>query len=94
MKLHSPPFFLTGILLPTSESGCKYFITGITDALLEPFARSGAAYLLQTTCAVQLGNAASIFVSIQTCCFLELDFQCFPQTRGKKRGEKKLSDFF
>jgi len=87
MKLHSPPFFLTGIL-PTSESGCKHLFTGINDVLLEHSARSGTGYLLQNTPTVQLGNAASIFISINTCCFLVLDFRCFPQIR-KKRGKKR-----
>lgn len=98
MKLHSPPFFLTGILLPTSESGCKHFITGITDALLEPSARSGAGYLLQTTCAVQLGNAASIFISIPDLLFSGIGLPTLPRNEGKKKGGggggKKLFDFF
>lgn len=67
-----------------------------TDALLEPFARSGAGYLLQTTRAVQLGNAASIFISIPDLLFSGIGLPMLPINEGEKKGGggKKLFDFF
>lgn len=94
-KLHSPPFFLTGILAVSSGTGCKYLFTGIKSPAGITFWGQKSAIGFKTLSRVQLRNRAlQLHFPPRRSQFSPLEiFQHHPRSRWKEGGGEKSWEF-